>query len=68
MRVDEYLQLDEIQRQFLAQEKLERGLPKLSEYAYLQHTNSDERAQCENDVDFCLGRLQTANNQSKFRR
>ncbi|WP_115711424.1 SidE phosphodiesterase domain-containing protein [Legionella sainthelensi] len=67
MRVDEYLQLDEIQRQFPGSgKKLERGLPKLSEYAYLQHTNSDERAQCENDVDFCLGQLQTANNQSKI--
>ncbi|KTC91865.1 SidE protein, partial [Legionella cincinnatiensis] len=67
MRVDEYLKLDEVQRKFPGSDKkLQRGLPELSEYAYLQHTNSDERAQCENDVDFCLGQLQTANHQSKI--
>lgn len=67
MRIDEYLQLEEVQRKFPgSNKKLERGLPELSEYAYLQHTNSDERAQCENDVDFCLGQLQAANHQSKI--
>ncbi|KTD66611.1 SidE protein [Legionella santicrucis] len=67
MRVDEYLKLDEVQCKFPGYgKKLQRGMPELSEYAYLQHTNSDERAQCENDVDFCLGQLQAANHQSKI--
>ncbi|WP_278043228.1 SidE phosphodiesterase domain-containing protein, partial [Legionella gratiana] len=67
MRVDEYLKLDEVKCRFPGSDKkLQRGLPELSEHAYLQYTNSDERAQCENDVDFCLGQLHAANHHAKI--
>ncbi|HAT1867929.1 T4SS effector NAD-dependent ubiquitin ligase SidE [Legionella pneumophila] len=67
MRVDEYLKLDEVQKRFPgAGKKLDGGLPGLKEYQYLQRLNSINRARCENDVDFCLGQLQTAHHQTKI--
>ncbi len=66
MRVNEFLALEEIRKEFpLAGKQLEGGKPGMNMLQYDRFLNSVDRASCENDVDFCLGRLQTAHHKAK---
>ena len=67
MRVDEFLQQEEVQKRFPGTGKhLEGGMPGLSEYQYLQRLSSRGRADCENNVGICLGQLQAAHDKARI--
>lgn len=67
MRVDEYLQLPDVQSRFPGVGKhLEGGLPGMKFMDYERRLNSREKGRCETEVDYCLGQLQSANNQIKL--
>ena len=67
MRVDEFLQQEEVQKRFPGAGKvLEGGKPGLNTMQYDAYLNSRERADCETNVDYCLGKLQDAHHQAKI--
>ena len=67
MRVDEFLQQDEVQKRFPGAGKiLEGGKPGLNMMQYDAYVNSRERADCETNVDYCLGQLQAAHDKARI--
>ena len=69
MRVDEFLQQEEVQKRFpgAAGKHLEGGKAGFKPYQYFtEYVSSPERAKCETDVDYCLGQLQEAHHQAKI--
>jgi effector protein SdeA len=61
MRVNEFLALEEIRKNFPFDKVIEGGLPGLDYNEYAEYLNHSDRARCENDVDFCLKELNAAN-------
>jgi effector protein SdeA len=66
MRVNEFLALEETRNNFPLDKLIEGGFPGMDYVEYDNHLNHINRARCENEVDFCLGRLQAASQQTRI--
>jgi effector protein SdeA len=66
MRVSEFLALDEVRKEFPLTGEIAGAPPGMGDAEYGEYLNHADRARCENDVGFCLDRLQAVNQQAQI--